>query len=220
MRYENVKCLGKYLLIIFIMFFTFNNNVKAICDNQHIKELKALAEQIDVSYEYIEEDESDSVDVEEGDLYMPNMYSLSLNLISNELYLNYNNHDYYYDTYEDGNVFLTGEAGSIKLNIYSTKCADIKIKAINLNLPKFNVYSKREECLNLKEYNLDVCNPWYQGSISETSFLKIIEEYLNMDDEDKSNFFIDNYIYFLGAFILIVIVVVIVIFNNKRSVLK
>ena len=223
MRHKNVKCLGKYLLIIFMMFFTFDNDVNAaLCDNEHIRELKVLAKKIDVSYEYI-----DNSDKEIDDIFVINRYNVTVNLISDELYLSEDNVDYYYKDYENGIVKFSRNAGNMNLIIRSKKCAGYKIDTINIKLPHFNTYSYREECKGLEEYNLDVCNPWYQGTISDSSFKKTIDKYLYANEEEKNslydkiiNFIKVNYIFISCGILIILVFIVGLIINRKRSVLE
>lgn len=218
----------KYLLVLLVSFFAFSFYVDAdLCDREHINQLKELAKQIEVDYEYI--DESDSGKEE----YAINIYQISLNLLSNDLYLVHNENNYYYDQFENGNVNFNVNSGKQELVIYSTLCPNIKIKTIKLNLLKFNVFSKYDECAKVADYDLDVCDPWYQGYLDEISFYDVVDKYLidtSVEDETKIdinfdsiiNFIKTYYMYFICGLIglTFIIVSIIVIINKKRSVLE
>jgi len=211
----------RLLLLFIISFFTFNVCVDAsVCDNEHISQLRELAKQVDVSYEYIDASEDENDDGE----FSINQYIVSVNLISDELYLSDGKNDYYYS---NGLVNFITNAGNMKLYIYSTRCADIKLRTISLSLPKFNVYSLRDECKKLEEHDLDVCDPWYQGVISEKTFENIVSKYINDDMSNDSNFvdkifeFLKSYyLYIIGGLILFCLIIFGVVVHRKRSVLE
>lgn len=214
----------KVLVILFISLFAFNSNVKAaICNREHISQLKELANQVDVSYEYI--DNSDSNETE----FSVNQYSVSVNLISDELYLvdKYGN-NYFYENSDNGIIRFVINSGVLDLTVHSKKCASLKLRTISMKLPKFNTYSSKEECKELTKYGLDVCDPWYQGDLDEVSFYNTVNKYLNSEDNDDSNsvfnkileFLESYYIYVLIGIALIILIVVLIVIKRKRSVLE
>ena len=76
----------RYIKILFIIvcYFAYSSNVLAdLCDKEHIKELKELANKVEVNYEYIVDEDEDG----DGETTI-NVYSVDVNLLSNELYLN------------------------------------------------------------------------------------------------------------------------------------
>ena len=214
----------KLFLIIIFTFFGFASYVNAgVCDSNHIKQLKSLAEQVDISYEYLE----DNGDNNDGD-FLVNVYSVSVNLISDELYINHDRNNYYYESNNGGLVKFITNSGKVKLNIYSSRCQNYLVKNIYLDLPKFNVYSYKEECKTLSQYNLDVCDKWYQGTINDNIFYKEVNKYLNKDtDKDNSfsfqtviDFLGDNYLIVGGVLVFILMMVLAIIIYRKRSVLE
>ena len=230
------KCL--ILIISLVSYFAFTTNVDAsLCDKEHLSQLKELANQVEVSYEYI--DYSDNVVNDDGEIYdnidiydnseefVVNSYLVSVNLISDELYIvdEYNN-KYYYEQSENGMLKLTVNSGVVEFTIHSWRCADYKLKTVKLDLPKFNVYSYRSECKELEEYEIDVCNPWYQGTITDSSFSKTIDEYLNPIVEDVIiwdkilNCLKNYYLYIIGGIFVVILLVIAIIVHRKRSVLE
>ena len=213
----------KSLIIIVLSFFIFTSKVSAaVCDNNHIEQLIKLAEQVDVSYEYI--DNSDVI-VEGGDAEYPvNSYVVSVNLILEELYISNGGDDYYYTDSVDGIVSFTSNSGKLDLEVRSSKCGGYSLRNISINLPKFNIYSSKLECEKLKEYELDICDPWYQGAVNDLIFYSEVNKYLSEDDIsffDKILNFLQSYYLIIGGGILVVVLIVwVVIIHRKRSVLE
>ena len=217
----------KYLLLIIslVSYFAFTSSVDAaLCDREHINQLKELANQVEVNYEYI--DYSEEILGGNGGAYATNRYKLTINLIAEDLYLVYNNKEYYYNQTDNGIVSFSVNSGYVEFTIHTKTCAGHKLRTINLTLPKFNTYSYRGECQELEEYELDVCDPWYQGTITDSSFNKVIDEYLNPVVKEASKWdeiliFLSNYyLYIIGGIVAVVLLVVAVIIHGKRSVLE
>ena len=215
----------KIMLFLLMSFFAGTLSVSAdVCDKEHISQLKGLAEQIDVSYEYMDYSGEYS-DVDEVDGGFPvNTYSISLNLMSDELYVSNDLRDYYFTDSKDGVINFYGNAGKLDLKIRSSRCAGYVVRNISLDLPKFNVYSIRSECKKLSEYDLDVCRPWYKGTINDKIFYDTVNKYLK---EEKPNFldvtvdFLKKYYLIIGgAIITLILVIVGIVIYRKRSVLE
>lgn len=213
----------KFLLLFIIGFFIFTSDVSAgMCDSEHISQLKELANQVDISYEYLDHsDESDG----EGD-FVTNTYLVSVNLISDELYLEYYGKKYYFNQNSDGLVTFVANSGNISLSFHSKSCLGYKLKSETIQLPRFNTYSYRMECETLKEYNLNVCDPWYQGEVTDDIFNSAVEKYLKNDffEVKPSNklilFIKEYYLYIVGIIFLVMLLVISIINFKKRSVLE
>ena len=73
---------------------------------------------------------------------------------------------------------------------------------------------------------MDVCDPWYQGTINDNYFDNIVNKYLNVPKEKET--FIDILIKFyneyqliiVGSVLLIVLAIIGIISYRKRSVLE
>lgn len=217
---------SKILLLLIISFFAFSSNVSAgICDSEHIKQLKELAKQVEVSYEYL--DYSDEISGEEDGEFFVNTYLITVNLLSDDLYVIHDGYEYYSNSDNGGIVTFVVNSGRFNLSIHSYTCAGYKLRNEIINLPKFNTYSYRSECRELEKYNLDVCDPWYQGTITDDIFNAKVNKYLNNNTEkqlgifDKIvNFFKGNYLILIGSILVIVVVIVSVRVHKKRSVLE
>lgn len=216
----------KYLLLIIslVSYFAFSSNVNAaLCDKEHINQLKELANQVEIDYEYIVDNDEDG----DGE-FTTNMYYVGVNLLSSELYITDGKKKYYYNDSEAGIIKLYYNSGTIEFDIYSNTCQDLILRTITINLPKFNIFSYRNECEQLKEYDLNVCDPWYQGSIDVESFNNVVSKYLNKSVVTKDSNFIDDLIAFFsnywmhifGIIILIVVIIIVYKIYRRRSVLE
>lgn len=217
----------RYIKILFIIvcYFAYTSNVSAdLCDKEHIKQLKELANQVEVNYEYLDYTE-EIKNNPEGE-YPLNSYLVSVNLISNELYIKYNNYDYYYTNDNNGLIEFVVNSGKVNLTIHSDTCAGHKLKNVSLNLPKYNTYSYRSECKELSEYELDVCDPWYQGTINDNYFYNVVNEYLNKPEEKETfidviiNIYSKYQLIIIGSILLIILSIIGIISYRKRSVLE
>ena len=213
----------RYIKILFVIvcYFAYSSNVLAdLCDKEHIKELKELANQVEVSYEYIVDDDEDG----DGEKTI-NVYSVDVNLLSDELYLSDGRKKYYFNGFDNGILKLYYNASKIDFEVRSTRCFDYKLKTISINLPKYNTYSYRSECKELSEYELDVCDPWYQGIINDNYFDSIVSKYLNIPKEketfiDKAIVFYNKYqLIIIGSILFVVLAIIGIISYRKRSVL-
>lgn len=214
----------RYIKILFIIvcYFAYSSNVLAdLCDKEHIKELKELANKVDVNYEYIVDEDEDG----DGEITI-NVYSVDVNLLSNELYLSDGKKEYYFNDFENGIVNLYYNASKINFDIHSTRCFDYKLRTISIDLPKYNTYSYKSECKELSEYELDVCDPWYQGTINDNYFDSVVNKYLNIPKEKETiidiliNFYNKYQLIIIGSILLIVLVIIGIVSYRKRSVLE
>ena len=73
---------------------------------------------------------------------------------------------------------------------------------------------------------MNVCDPWYQGVVTDDVFNGVVEKYakeVTIDVDASDNlvvFFKKNCLYIIGAIILIFITVLLVVKVRKRSVLE
>lgn len=211
----------RLLFILILSFFIFNSNVKAdLCDNEHIADLKNMANKIEVSYEYVK---NDGVGGSDGE-FSVNTYSILTKLESDDLYISDGINKYYYEQSNGGELNFFVNSGKVELTVYSKSCTNYRLRTIYLELPDFNTYSYREECSKLKDYNVKVCEPWYQGVINDNIFYNEVNKILENNVLEKSvwnkilNFF--NTYYWAIAGLCIIIVVIVLVVYRKRSVLK
>ena len=114
-------------------------------------------------------------------------------------------------------------SGVNDLEIYSKKCNDWRLKTITLDLPKFNEYSLSYDC-RFKFDDLDVCDPWYSGTVNEEYFKKVTEDFEKENEntsilEKLEQFVLDNIIVvsiFAGLFLIVVVVVIVIKIRENR----
>lgn len=209
----------RYFIFSLFIFFAFNFSIRAeSCDTKDIVRLKDLAKNVDVTYEYLNfaENPEDGVESEK--------YTIIISGITDYLYIE-DDYDKVYTIEEAKDGIIKFETFNVNFvfKIYSEDCDRI-LRTINLNLPTYNSYSDSEECEKLKSYNLDVCDPLYNGPITAEIFNNAVNQYL---EEDKSsseqvfNFVKQNYIWILFGILLTgIFIVFLVIRHRRRSVLE
>lgn len=69
---------------------------------------------------------------------------------------------------------------TFEAKVYSAKnntCGGELFATKKINLPKYNPYSRRDECIEYEEF--EMCNMWYKGTIeNEGEFNKALNEYI------------------------------------------
>lgn len=210
----------KLMFVFCFSLFGFNLSVDALmCDKEEIDNLKELASYVEYDYEVV---------VGEEGIY--NLYYVYVRGLNEQLYIvDGDGNEYYYNQIENGVLELILSSGNNVLKVYSTRCRDILLKKFSFNLPKFNVYSLRKECKELEEYNLDVCDSNYQAEINDEYFYKVVNSYLNDDNDNDDNesfinkvvdFLSNYYLFILGGVVLLVVIIVAFLRMRKRRVLE
>lgn len=205
----------KYLITSFIailLFLFVTPAFAAECTSDEIESLEALAEKIEISHEFKGKREGNY------------LFYLTAHNVSNKFYLEMPNGLDIYPT--NTSEFLGSFYNDNKFEVVvhasdKTVCKDQLLLSIEVDLPKFNKYSEREECVDNKELN--VCKEWADTSeITEERFKEIIakEETITSPLEDPSLFDIitQNWKKILIGLILVALVLGIVkyIRNKKR----
>jgi len=219
----------KYLLTTILLFFIITPKVNAgYCDKDNIAKMKEEAEGIKVIYRLDNEYYNDVGELQKG------IYKLEVTGLTENLYAKIEDKDTYftYGAIQDGKATKTGfEAGKVNFKIYYRKCNTL-LKEVTFELPVYNIYSERQECLDLGENDLDVCSSNYQYEIDEDTFLKKINEYkknieeINANPEEKPTFdktidaivnFLKKYYIYIIITILLVIMATIYLLIRKRK---
>lgn len=222
----------KYIVIITILLFNSINVVSAdACDNDDIKRLKVIAENVEITYQY-----NDNIYDSDG-FMIYDTYKVFINNMTDELYVYESKTDTDLSGYSIKDGLITIDrmySGKKSFKIYSKAC-DKVLKTKYVTLPKFNYYYTDPNCKGRDD--LEVCEKFYDSSNLEYSeFYNIILNYENdndkvdEDDDNKTNdkfteylnFVKENYLYFgvgLGL-LLLLIIIVIVLRHRKRGVLE
>lgn len=188
----------KVFLLLLLMVCLFNiDYVYALdCDNEDIDRLMVLANNISYDYEYV------------GNIDFDNdyqKYKVVFSNIDKDVYVEYRN-----DIAYVGNDTIYVDSGKRNFRVYSSAC-ETKLLTISVELPKFNERSLDEKCVFLAG-DLDVCDMWYEGDISDSDFEDIINSYNSKNEEENESVsFVDNVINLIKRYYYIVIVVILLL---------
>ncbi len=189
-----------FLLLSFLMLILpLNVNGADICSSTKYTNLKREAFNAELKYDL-------KFDEDHKSYFVVTIYNVSDNLI-----INYSENILTPD--KDNKVVIPtffdgGETYEIKFyGGYNTSCVEEYIYSKKIVIPKYNVYSERDECIEYEEFKL--CNKFYSGEIkNDTDFEEQLEEYIKSIEkkppteikEEKSflekiiDFYIDNII--------------------------
>lgn len=209
-----VKLVGKFLLFVFCFLF-FKIEVYAnTCSSEELVRLRTLSNYIEITNDYVEVSDS---------------YLVTIAGLTEELFV-YNKstyQEYRYSDMVEGSVSFSASVGEYRLEIYPVSCdVNRALRTVNLELLKFNPFSKEEECKDLEEYQLDFCDPWYQGEMNLDIFLEKIEPYYLVEEEstviEETIDILEKYWYvaLVGGILFILLIVFLIIRRRKRSVLE
>ncbi len=157
-------------------------------------------------------------------------FKVTLSNVSPNLYLKF--HDAMISPDENNVIELSymfegGKKYSFDFYVAQTvTCADTYVTSKVVNMPKYNYYSEREECLEYEEFPL--CNTWYKGTISsDAEFLAKLEQYKeslksngstenpNRNVFEKAqDFYVDN-IGITGPITIIIVIAIAIIVVRK-----
>jgi len=159
---------------------------KYICGEKNKSELENKVSKIKLTYELITE-----VSKEEEEDGLGGYFRVKVTNFSENIYIKIDGYEYHFkdvgESFNLSNRFPYG-GGKVKLDFYGEDghpCKSHYISSKTITLPKYNVFSELEECLEYEEFAL--CNRYYKGSIeSKEDFLKKLEEYKNNIKNNKS----------------------------------
>lgn len=205
-----------YLLLFLVVLLP--TNVKAFkCSNEDSVKYQALAQNINYTYDYVEENNS---------VY----FNITLVNLNSELYIYdvYNNNTYNYtqseillSNYKPGNVY--------KFKVYPTNndCKDI-LKTIYISIPYYNYYYSDPLCDGLDSYKY--CQKWSNVTIDYDKFVSLVTSYKESIISDNDiietkeyktilDYFIEYYLtyYYIGLPIIILSSLIYIIIKNKND---
>ena len=209
----------KKIIILFTIFyiFLFVTNVNAAtCSYSELKELKKLAQKVEIGYEPSIPEKGENA------RFTLKVYNLDSRFkITNPMgdYIDGN------DSFKSEGIFVSNsEAGStIKFVVYASSksaCSDERLTSFSVELPVYNKYFNREEC---KENETNkVCRKWYDASnLSEKKF----KELTTVKKEKTESLFskivkilISSPVAIIAIVAYILIVILAVVIVNKRKV--
>jgi hypothetical protein len=199
-----------FIFLFFIMMnFVVYDNVSAYCDYTELANMKKLASNISISYDYKYNSDLDDV-----------VFDVTLNNLSEGIIVE----DYLgvkYPYADNKTLVLSNYNDGVKYKFAfttdRTSCLNKSLMTTYVNLPKYNSYYNDTVCDKLKDYYM--CQMWYQHDLTKKEFDKKINEYLKVIDEkeDKDDdiaatiidFIMDNYYYFIGLSAIIIVIIIV-----------
>lgn len=220
----NRKVLFKVMLVL-VCFFVFQTVNAATCTTEELNQLKQEAHNVKFNYEIEVKEVDDShtyyFDVIatnfNENLYVETPYGMVLGFDTNEG----NQKRYFIDKFLEGSKYT--------FNIYSsdkTSCENTKLSTKTLDVPYFNDYSLKEECIGNEDF--DMCQKHYSDYIkSDEVFQKALKEYKEnggkkVKDKDKSMVevvlsFLTNPIVIVGAVIVVAVIILLIIRAIRKN---
>lgn len=201
-------------------------NVSAIeeCTTSELNRLKELANNVSFQYEY--EIENVKFTANDEDTYQEVSYTITAINLPNDVFVNIVNDPENRRFTADNSVisnFFNGERVRLEFIAYTANlCSGNLLLTKTLNLPFFNLYSLRDECLEYPDF--EYCSQTGNYNITNADFLEALEEYKNNLQEEEPNQIIENksflekyYIYILIVVLVIILVIVFLIIKKKRD---
>lgn len=212
----------KYLTLMLLLFMIKNNDVNAICRDSAIEPYRNEAEKIEIFYSY-----NDAYYVDGNKIN--GTYKIELKNMQDKMYAQILGMDTKFGYEEDNLVIIEGvESGIQNLAIYYEPCNE-RLKIIKLNLPKYNKYSDREECIGISAVELDVCDKWYPYELNESTFHYKLTEFHKKQqlkeevqkDENKElksiiNFWENYNIYIILGIIVVISLFILIVIKRKK----
>ncbi|MEE3344215.1 MAG: hypothetical protein VZS44_09015 [Bacilli bacterium] len=198
----------RIFLFCFLFLFGMSYVNAASCDNDDIARLKGVAFNVSYNSEYIG-NKSGSNDYQ--------LYNVSFVGLTDEIYVSDSNYSFF--VYNNNEV-IKMQSGNNSLEIYSKNCGDVRLKTLTINLPKFNNYSLSSDCSDIDIKEFELCDPWYQGNITDEVFRSRLNEYLDSkevnNNVEKKEFNI-SYLVIVISVVVIVGIIGVIIFRYKKN---
>lgn len=206
------------LFIIVLCFILFPNFVYAKCSEQQIHELNKLIDNINVKY------------IHEGNnAFNVTLYNIPENITGTSIIGMFN--DISSDLPKNS---VSGFIGGYNYQIFyianeKNECGMEVLKTISLNIPVYNIHSKKEICKEEKYSDFEYCKEIVKKEISEEEFNKKIEAFNgnNSNTNNKpstslfetiKNIIIDNLLIIISVFILLIGSTVIIITTKRKKI--
>lgn len=220
----------KRILFAITLLVINSISVKAgICDEDNLDILKEHASKVSITYEMDNDYVNNNGEKEKG-MYKIIVKGLEEYTSVRIKELNVNEP---YTEENKGDITLSNiESGVKKISIYFDRCNELLITK-TLNIPIYNKYSQREECIGITD--LDVCKEDYRYQLNESTFQKKIKEYNETKKleeqekkENKTSLFFNNiikflkdyYLYIICAIVVVVSITIYIVVRKKRYTLE
>ena len=201
------------LLMFFMLFLPIK--AKAICNYTELANLKKLASNVNISYDY--EDISNSV-----------KFNVTISNITKNVSVKdvTNNRTFSTINTTDGEVVISDfrDGQTYKMEVYSnsiSSCYGELLNTVYVNLPSYNPYYGNKICNGIEDYSL--CQKWIKHSMTWNEYEKAINEYkesLSIKKQEELihrtfiekiiDFVYNNYIYVSSCIVILIIVIIII----------
>ena len=211
----------KILIFILFLMLMLPNTVLAYripCTTKNLNKLKNDAYKVNITYEFRQEE--------------TNYFEIYVSGLTQELELRYGNIMVNYDASKETQTIITNEGGNTTLyfDLYAAEgsaCDGHKVLTKSVTLPKYNIYSEREECIDYEEFRL--CNKWCKEDIpNETYFEEEFYKYKESLEQGSTkpqkpktnvfqkfiNFYLDNAVITIPVTVILALGIIFVLVRN------
>lgn len=218
----NVK--NKIVAVLLILtFFLLPSSISAsiFCTYDTKSYLKKMASNINLSYDYVEQEEKA-------------IFKITFSNVYKEFYLKEvkTGQVYYPDTTKDlseieVNNYNSGKSYQFEVYTNRVDCEDEILATFYASLPYYNPYYKEDVCTNL---NYELCSKWSQHNLSKEQFIENVTKYkeslkqeeieIPLEEENKLPYLLEfylNYYYIILPIIIIGLSYIIYLHNKKDS---
>ncbi len=218
-----------YILSIFTFMFSCILNVNASCTDDVLEQLEEEASNIKISYKHLEDENGYSG---------YNNFEVTVSNLNDDLYIMITQLEKDLKlSSSDGENKAVFTSGTWIFNVYSNMC-EVKISEIEVELPKFNLYSLDPLCDGIDGSDFALCGKYYEYDVSYENFVERVKHYRithNIDSNSRNgnaheNSFFDKVLEFVSKYymvflsitiaVLVLVIFVIVKKRKKRGVLE
>lgn len=210
----------RYIILAIILFGFITPKVNAAtCTKSEIIKVKEKANNVKIEYVASEKTQKKGV------------YDIKITGLPEEIYIKEESTGKTYTSSLNENDIITlsrVSAGNYKFEFYYFHCGDQLVRTHKLTVPKYNYYSEHPLCDGVPPEEVQECDEWYQGKVTEELLTEKINEYKNKRGENEptkidkiletiKNFVTNYYLYIIGVVTVIIIVITIIITRRKRG---
>lgn len=216
----------KIILIVSLLFLlpiSVQAKANTSCDYTLLANLKSLASNINISYDYY---------IESNEAY----FNVTINNITPDIYIvdNVTNVIYNYQNTSAGEVIINNYKDVTKLqySVYSSdnNCNGELLSTLYITLPTYNQYSSNPVCDDIKDYSL--CQRWNPFNGTHEDFITRVNNYKNskvveedpIEEEKKDITTLLDKLgtlyskYYIVLYVIIILPSIIIIYrHNKKS---
>lgn len=220
---EDGRMRKKIVILSMFLFFFLPKPVSAsiFCTYEMKSYLKNLASNMNLSYDYIEQNENA-------------IFTITISNVYKEFYIKEKKTGqiYYPDTSKEIseiilNNYISGQTYQFEVYTNIVNCEDEILATFYTSLPSYNPYYKEEVCKGIEESEL--CSKWSNHSLSKEQFIEKVEQYKQSlkkekieipKEEEKLPYLLEfylNYYYIILPVIIIGCGYFIYLYNKKDS---